>query len=741
MRRLPGSSRPSTPARASTCGSAANPCCRPTSPAWPEPSPPSSRRATWRAADSEDALLVALDEAKLAHQAAREQVGSRSATHHQLLSSATWCEERAETAAALSAVLFEAEQELEAARDAAEAEARVNAVNEQQAAAEAVLEEAQRQLLELDVAGQSENEVRRSLESANQTARDANAGAEAARARADELASTQAAASAAIAELEQERDSLLHIVGVRSGTGCHRARPGGQHAARRARRRDPHPGERPRATHRRSRGARPGSAGTLGRRAHRRRSRGRGGAGRGRGTATADARQGAVVVGRAGRAPRRGRRRRGRRRGQAGLASSRKRLEEALAAERELLDRLGYPSHLDALLSGGRPSGANLDPNALPQAQEVLAAAESRLHALYDADAAAGNHRRMRADILRMRALGAALLGLTPSEIDPARLRQRRPDPTVADQLAATLRASGAEPDDTPLVERARAWLSARETASTRITAIDQEIQVVTGRARSLTADTEAANASAEERASAARTARRQVEVLEAEMVNRMRPASDPATRAATAAAIRDHIAALEARITAAKSEAEAQNTAASTAGVGDGPVRERPSRHRRPRPASGPGGSPAAQPSDTGEQLLGDLGALADALRKEYKALDESLGELADAVAAAANGEAELAASLAELRAGSADDPEPIDHADALRQLLDPATRTSDVVLDPASGFRGSAREPVLDALVDLGRQRPIVVVDITDDLGAWALRLESGVAALVSADDAQPG
>jgi hypothetical protein len=222
-------------------------------------------------------------------------------------------------------------------------------------------------------------------------------------------------------------------------------------------------------------------------------------------------------------------------------------------------------------------------------------------------------------------------------------------------------------------------------------------------------------------------------------MVNRMRPASDPATRAATAAAIRDHIAALEARITAAKSEAEAQNTAASTA---LGSAMARFENARRDTDDLARRAALAARllpsPSDTGEQLLGDLGALADALRKEYKALDESLGELADAVAAAANGEAELAASLAELRAGSADDPEPIDHADALRQLLDPATRTSDVVLDPASGFRGSAREPVLDALVDLGRQRPIVVVDITDDLGAWALRLESGVAALVSADDA---
>ena len=177
-------------------------------------------------------------------------------------------------------------------------------------------------------------------------------------------------------------------------------------------------------------------------------------------------------------------------------------------------------------------------------------------------------------------------------------------------------------------------------------------------------------------------------------MVNRMRPASDPATRAATPPPSVTTSPPSEARITAAKSEAEAQNVG----GLHRWGRRWPGSRTPVATPTTSPGERPwrlACCPAPpTPRALLGDLGALADALRKEYKALDESLGELADAVAAAANGEAELAASLAELRAGSADDPEPIDHADALRQLLDPATRTSDVVLDPASGFRGSARE-----------------------------------------------
>ena len=688
----------------------------------------------------EDALLVALEEAKAAHQAAREEVGGRSATHHQVLSTATWCEERAETAAALSAVLFEAERELAAARERfAEAEARVLAVNEQQAAAEAVLEEAQRQLLELDVAGQTENEVRRSLESANNTAREANAAAEAARARADETAAALASAQERLVELEQEREELLRIAEVDPAP-----------VARALDRVvntplvDPDPATLTLADDLERRLADLDALGP----AHASPTKdeltaAEAAVGAARGAVEElrrptpskppswwdelSALHADVVDAEAAAGAKRAR------------SSSRKRLEEALAAERALLDKLGYPSHLDALLSGGRPAGAGLDPNALPQAQEMLAAAEGRLHALYDADAAAVNHRRMRSDVLRMRALGAALLGLATSEVTPERLRQRRPDPTVTDHLVAALRVAGSEPDDTLLADRARAWLSARETASTRLRSVDQEIQAVTGRTRSLTVDTEAANATAEERAAAARTARRQVEVLEAEMVNRMRPAADPATRAATAAAIRDHIAALEARITAAKSDAESGQTAASTALASatarfDNARRDTDDLARRAALAARllPNGH------ETGDQLLSDLGSLADALREQYKSIDESLGDLADAVATAATAEAELAASLAELRAGSADDPEPIDHADALHRLLDPANRTSDVVLDPVSGFRGDAREPILEALVELGRARPIVVVDLDDDLGAWALGLESGVAALVSADDA---
>jgi hypothetical protein len=688
----------------------------------------------------EDELLRDLDEARARHQAAREEVGSRSASHHQLLQSATWCEERAATAASLSAALFEAQAELDEARASlATAEARVSAVAEQQAAAEAVLEEAHRQLLELDVAGQSENEVRRSLETANQKAREENAAAEAARSRADDLAAELAAARARAGEVEAERDRFERLVQVDPEPVARAldrvvdtplvdpdeatltladdlerrladlAELGSPPPA-------PAPEERTAA-----------EAAVAAARAVLEELR------RPAPTKAPDwwdelaALHAEVVDAEAAAGSKRAR------------SSARKRLEDALTAERTLLDRLGYPSHLDALLSGGRPAGAVVDPQAVPNAQETLAAAEARLHALYDAEAGAASHRRVRADILRQRALGAALLGVTPTEVDPARLRQQRPDPRVADELTGALLEAGDDTRDLPLVDRARAWLAAREQASLRLAELVDEHRATAARVAVLLEEVSAAEADAEARANSARAARRRVEVLEAEMVNRMRPEADPATRAATAAAIRDHIAALEARIGAAKSEADADHTAASTALASATSRFEQARRDtddlaRRAALAARLLSEPPAEP----DELLGDLEGLAAALRAEYESIDAGLGSLADSVASAAAEEAELVAVLDELRARAADDPEPVDHVEALRQLLDPELRTSDVVLDPVSGFAGRARVPVLDALIELAEERPIVVVDDVDDLAAWAQGLRSGVAVVVSADDA---
>jgi chromosome segregation ATPase len=297
----------------------------------------------------------------------------------------------------------------------------------------------------------------------------------------------------------------------------------------------------------------------------------------------------------------------------------------------------------------------------------------------------------------------------------------------------------GSEPDGQSLVDRGRRWLAERESATHRLGSLDAERARLTARVDALLPQLEMATSEVERTDSAARNARRRVEVLEAEMVNRMQPVSDPATRAATAAALRDHVSALEARITAAKSEAEGKQSVASK-GLSAATVRFDQARRdtddlsRRATLAARLLPERAELPDD----LLSDLGTLAAALRHEYQALDDTLGSLADGVAAAAEREAELSAALSDLRALDADEREPLDQADAVRRLLHAVERTSDVVLDPAVGFGPVAWQPIIDALLEVAGQRPIVVVDSVGDLAAWAERHESGLVEQVSSSEA---
>lgn len=688
----------------------------------------------------EDELLAGLDDVRQERQDASEGIGEQSSTHQQLLQAASWCEERAETAAGLAKALAEAEADVEAVKaDFTTAESRLAAVNEQQAAAEAVLEEAQRQLLELEVAGRTENEVRRELETANHEARSADAELESAQRRHENLESELAATRQHLDEVETQRADLrFHvdtdpapiIEGIErvehaplvdpddatltlavdlerrladlSAAGSPPAAPDPQEiaaaeaAVMEARRlldelRSPAPRSAPEWWDELAR------------------------------------LHAEVVDAEAAAGGRRAR------------ASAQRRHEEAVAAERKLLDELGFASHLDALLAGTKSSSGSMDPTAIPRAQDALSQAEITLHVLYDADALATGYKRIKSDILRMRALGAALLGVLPNDVTPERLRQLRPDPNVADELTAALGAAGVENDGSSLVDRARRWLAARETAALRLSSLDAEWNRLSERIEALLPQLEMAASDVERTEAAARNARRRVEVLEAEMVNRMQPESDPATRAATAAALRDHVNALEARITAAKSEAEGKHAVASKA-LGAATVRLEKARRdtddlaRRATLAARLISGETPRTSD----LLSDLGSLATALRHEYQALDDTLGSLADGVAAAAEREAELSAALSELRGVDADEREPVDQADAIRTLLDAESRTSDVVLDPTVGFGPLSWQPIVDALLEMAEQRPIIVVDSVGDLSAWVERHESGLVEQVSSSEA---
>lgn len=382
--------------------------------------------------------------------------------------------------------------EVEAETGLAAAEARVADVAEQRAAAEEVLVEARRQLAALEAAGSAENDVRRSLERAGQAAREADAAAAAGRQRV-ERCSAEVAAAAVRSTAAVETLAMLRAVAEGDPVAVSTAL-----AAFEA---TPPPTDPGRTLEEAQRAATAARA------------------------AFEAARQplehvnppwwdhlaalhAAVVDAESGL------------RGRFGRSGSQRRLEEAMAAERAFLVEIGQPSHLDALMSGGR-SGDRRDPAVLEAATDALAEAEAEVG-------------RVRAAHVAAAALTAALgVDSAPREV---------------------------------LAVLARAWLAEHRRIDGELAAAEAERGSAAGALSDRQSALAGARAALVDLEAAAADARHQVEVLEAELGNRVGPVGDLADPAAATSAMRDRIGALESRISSAEAEAAGQHAAAVAA-------------------------------------------------------------------------------------------------------------------------------------------------------------------------------
>ena len=409
-----------------------------------------------------------------------------------------------------------------------------------------------------------------------------------------------------------------------------------------------------------------------------------------------------------------------------------RRFQEALAAERALLVEIGYPSHLDALLSGGRPAGERHDPAAVSVATQALDQAEAHLALLRE-------HADTAAELHRLLGVAGTRLGCAAAAVTPDALRRPRPDPAAAADLAAAMGISGAP--EHQLAAIARAWLAEHRGAAESVATAEAEHRVATaaiaaGRAALAAAEVDLAASDL-----AAREARAQVAVLEAELGNRMAPAADPTTLAATAAAVRDRVGALEARMATAEAEAAGERAAAAAAlaaataslvaaqrAVHDVTTRLNALALRL--------GQPPARSGD----LAADLDTTASALRRAVAAGQPDGG---------ARDIAELAAAATAARAAldrHRDTPPGLVGdaalAEAIRRLLDPAHRVSDVLVEPlGAAADDEARSALLDSIVTAGSGRDVVVVTDDAHVLSWAIELGEDVGGLVPLAALQSG
>lgn len=689
-------------------------------------------------------LAAAVDAAAAAHQAAAAHADAAAERRKRLLDGAFWCEGKRGLVIELGASLVEAEAAVDAAAARlADALAAVDAAAAADEAARSALEQARRQLVELDLAGRSESELRRALETAQQSAREAAAAADEAERRTEELRAGLASAAGRAAELQAELDAIdaaratdpsliasalrrledaplvpADAASLRLADDLERlagevaalppSTPGvtaadldraeAEAAAARehldALRRPPVPQEPPPWW---DELARLHAA-----------------------VVDAEAAAGSGFRGKAGR----------------------KRFEEALAAERAFLVEIGYPSHLDALMSGGRKHGApRPGPLSIADAEQALVEAEQRLFELRSAANVAAAARRVRSDLARVRALGGALLGLTGTKVTPELLRRHRIDPTATAAVWEALAAAGVSTRSGNAIETATAWLVQRQATDGRRAALAHEAAA----AEALRIEAEAAAARAEvdaaEYLEVAAAARRAVDALERELAERAEAAVDPADRAALAEALRATIADLEGRPTAEADAAAAAAAVRAAHGVvvdrAEGIRRELATLASRAAELAAQLDPATVDPADD----LTDLGGLAVALRSEVSRLDLAVTEGGRAVAGAAARLAASRAALAAHQAGGPADPSAADIAAAVAEILGGDERPTDVLVEPGLGFGPDGWEVLLDMLAAVGAAAPVAVVTADPAFASWAARQAGKVVEVVQGRSVDPG
>jgi hypothetical protein len=701
-----------------------------------------ARRTAHRARDAE--LAAAVQAAAAAHQAAAVHADAAAERRKSLLDGAFWCEGKRGLVIELSASLVEAEAAVDTtATRLAEGLAAVEAAAADDDAARSALEQARRELVELDLAGRSESELRRALETAQQSAREAASAAAVAERRTEELRAELASAGSRAAELRAELDAIdaaratdpsliasalrrledaplvpADAASLRLADDLERlaaevaalppAAPGAAAAdleqaeaeAARARehldalRRPPVPQEPPLWW---DELARLHAA-----------------------VVDAEAAAGSGFRGKAGR----------------------KRFEEALAAEHAFLVEIGYPSHLDALMSGGRKHGTTRPgPLSIAEAEQAVVEAEQRLFELRGAANVAAAARRVRSDFARVRALGGALLGLTGTKVTPELLRRHRIDPAATAAVWEALAAAGVSTRSGNAIETATAWLVQRQATDGRRATLAKEADAAEALRVEAEAQVARGEADAAEYLEVADAARREVAALEGELADRAEVAVDPAERAALAESLRATISELEGR-PAAGAEAEAA-VAAVRAAHGTAVDRAEGIRSELATFAShaaelGAQLDPATvDPADD----LADLGGLAVALRNEVSRLDLAVTESGRAVAGAAARLAASRAALAAHQAGGPADPSAADIAAAVVEILGGEERPTDVLVEPGHGFGPDGWEVLLDMLAAVGAAAPVAVVTADPAFAAWAAGQAGKVVEVVPGRSVDPG
>jgi hypothetical protein len=419
---------------------------------------------------------------------------------------------------------------------------------------------------------------------------------------------------------------------------------------------------------------------------------------------------------------------------------ARRRLEAAHTAERELLDRQGFGTYLDVVLSGGRAAAS--DPVRAAAEREHFEATLA-LETLERSTASSPELRHLRSERTRLRGMVVDFLGVDPGDEVEALLRDHRPaakelQRTLADALAAVgVRAVGVSLEDA-----AAAFLAQHpqpedpDAAPAGRADTDQvELAAVDARSASLEGELAHAQSEVERTAEGLQLSQRSVDAFESELSKRASEDLQRMKRFAAAEQLRAQIDAVAATLRRAEETArlqveQADQAVASAEGAFEQAASEVSDLARKARKLAEElpiDARPEGDPLRALEELAGSLRAHAEVLQPEI--------DKAALAVDAASGDLEEASTACRLASGDGDGPHAEDLSEALEELV-LAGHDLRVLDEPFAGVDDAARSGLLETVRAASAHRQVVLLTEDPDVLGWAIELPADEAAAMPAD-----
>jgi chromosome segregation ATPase len=426
-----------------------------------------------------------------------------------------------------------------------------------------------------------------------------------------------------------------------------------------------------------------------------------------------------------------------------GRGSARRELDAARDNERAVLERFGFPTYIDYLLSGGRRQG---DEATRAAAEQAVGAAQRMLSTLRAQSARGNAASRLEAERRDLVTAGCELVGVDAPDrvIELLDANVLVPQPII-DELASALDAVSARARHLPLDEAAAAWLATARhevddanTDRVRAAAHDARRAQLDPIAAEQRAELDRAETEVLSAAARVDAARRGAGGIEAEMAARAGGDAGRLDRIADARKLREQVTMLWVTLDEAEAAVRAELVEAGSIAAEAEAAWDRASnaiadiRRRALQLASQ---LPADADVDLGTKPLDGFASLATALRAAAAGLEREVEAAEGAVRGATDRADRMSAELQSGRAELDAAPTSADIVEGFATVLRGAGTALAVLDDPLIGSPATERDQLLEVLAEASALQPTVLLTDDPEVLGWAIALSRDVGGVATA------